>query len=126
MDHYAVLDIPIDANTETIHDAYRRLARKYHPDVGAGSSSEKFRTVTDAYRILSDPELRSAYDEQRKRAIRFRPEPLIPERVVCAPEPLRTGTYSSHFGPYEYSGDPFAVFDQLFEQMLRHVEDLLR
>lgn len=62
MNLYAVLGIPVDADDETIRGAYRLLARRYHPDRGAGSSSEKFRLIAEAYETLSDPGRRRVYD----------------------------------------------------------------
>ena len=62
MNFYAVLGISRDADDETIRSAYRLLARRYHPDRGAGSSTEKFRRVNEAYETLMDPGSRQAYD----------------------------------------------------------------
>lgn len=62
-DHYAVLGVPRDASTEAIRSAYRKLARQYHPDVSTESGApERFKEVTEAYEILSDPERRQRYD----------------------------------------------------------------
>lgn len=81
MTFYAILGIPPNADEETIRIAYRALARRYHPDVGEGSSSEKFREVVDAYETLSDPKRRRIYDvtlgRSQSRAVRI--EPLAPE-----------------------------------------------
>lgn len=68
MAHYDVLGVPFDADSETIHRAYRHLVRKYHPDVGAGSSPEKFRQLTEAYQTLSDPQQRAVYDKELHRS----------------------------------------------------------
>ncbi len=62
MNCYAVLGISSDADEHTIRNAYRTLARRYHPDRGAGSSAEKFRQVTEAYETLIHPASRRAYD----------------------------------------------------------------
>ncbi len=62
MDLYAVLEIPRDADEATIRGAYRILARRYHPDRGAGSSAERFRQVNEAYETLVDSGNRHAYD----------------------------------------------------------------
>lgn len=62
MNFYAVLGISRDAGDETIRNAYKVLARRYHPDRGAGSSAEKFREVHEAYETLIDPESRRSYD----------------------------------------------------------------
>ena len=55
MNFYLVLGIPRNATGETIRDAYRALARRYHPDRGPGSSAEKFRQIAEAYEVLSHP-----------------------------------------------------------------------
>lgn len=63
-DYYSVLNINKDANENEIKKAYRRLAMKYHPDRNKGdvSSEEKFKKVSEAYDILSDPAKRKTYD----------------------------------------------------------------
>jgi DnaJ-class molecular chaperone len=62
MDYYTVLGIPRDANEFAIRSAYRVLARRYHPDSGIGSSTEKFREAVEAYETLIDPGRRQGYD----------------------------------------------------------------
>ena len=63
-DYYAVLGVDRDAEGSRIKKAYRKLAKKYHPDTSAGNAQaeEKFREVTEDYEILSDPEKRKLYD----------------------------------------------------------------
>ena len=62
MNYYQVLDIPPDASPEDIKRAYRRLARKHHPDVAGAESGDRFHQVQSAYEILSDPGERRKYD----------------------------------------------------------------
>jgi len=62
MSFYAVLGVPPDADEQAIRQAYRRLARRYHPDRGQGSSIDNFRRVNEAYETLSDSARRHAYD----------------------------------------------------------------
>jgi molecular chaperone DnaJ len=63
-DYYQVLGIEREAPAEEIKRAYRRLAHQHHPDKNPGDkgSEERFKEVTEAYEILSNPEKRAAYD----------------------------------------------------------------
>lgn len=63
-DYYAVLGVSRDASAEDIKKAFRRLARKYHPDVSKEKDAEqRMKEVNEAYAVLSDPEKRAAYDQ---------------------------------------------------------------
>jgi molecular chaperone DnaJ len=62
-DYYGILGVARDASEAAIKRAYRRLAKMYHPDVGAQSSPETFREVQAAYETLADAERRRRYDE---------------------------------------------------------------
>lgn len=78
-DYYKVLGIDKKATPDDIKQAYRRLARKYHPDVSKEANAEdKFKNVQEAYEVLKDPEKRTAYDElgsNWKSGQEFRPPP---------------------------------------------------
>lgn len=63
-DYYKILGVDRDASDEAIKRAYRKLARKYHPDVHKGAdAAERFQAVGEAYDVLRDPEKRAAYDQ---------------------------------------------------------------
>ncbi|TCD01518.1 DnaJ C-terminal domain-containing protein [Pedobacter psychroterrae] len=65
IDYYKLLDIPKSANASAIKAAYRKLARKYHPDLNPGNkeSEKKFKEINEANEVLSDPEKRKKYDQ---------------------------------------------------------------
>ncbi len=62
---YSVLGVESSADEKEIRTAYRKLARKYHPDVNPGdrSAEEQFKTIASAYEVLSDSDKRKSYDE---------------------------------------------------------------
>lgn len=81
-DHYRTLGVPDNANEQDIKLAYRRLAKRYHPDVNAGAkgAEERFKEITEAYNILSDFNLRRAYDAKRMRPVFYSPEPTTDKK----------------------------------------------
>jgi curved DNA-binding protein len=77
-DYYEVMGVARDASADEIKRAYRRLARKYHPDVSKEKDAEaRFKEVGEAYEVLRDPEKRAAYDQLGRRPAgeEFRPPP---------------------------------------------------
>ncbi|MEM4251371.1 MAG: molecular chaperone DnaJ [Candidatus Bathyarchaeia archaeon] len=86
-DYYKVLGVSRGASAHEIKKAYRRLARKYHPDVNPGdkASEEQFKKISEAFDVLGDPEKRKVYD--------------------------RYGTYSDNLGQQEQAGFNFSGFD---------------
>ncbi len=96
-DYYRILGVDRNADEKTIKQAYRRLARKYHPDVNKNrEAADRFKEINEANEVLSDPEKRRRYDT------------LGPdwERNVRAGAP--GGEHQGPFGGYrvEYEGDP--------------------
>ncbi len=104
-DLYEILGVKPDASQEEIKKAYRRLARKYHPDVNPGdkAAEERFKEIGEAYDILSDPKKRKEYDELREAAkgVRFT---------------TSDGTSAYDFSDYEvrFGSDLGSIFEDLF------------
>jgi curved DNA-binding protein CbpA len=71
-DYYETLQISPNAQPETIHRVYRLLAHMYHPDNKETGSVEAFTVILEAYRVLSDPERRAAYDVEHRTAASLR------------------------------------------------------
>mgnify|MGYP003577119287 CR=1 FL=1 len=111
MNYYVILGIPVDADHESIRHAFRVLARRFHPDAGAGSSAEKFHRIFEAYETLRDPAPRAVFDVtlrlRPRSAPRLNVEPLRPEPTRAEP-----------FGPdFSLRRDIFVeLFDVLFKE----------
>src|ERR1700721_2505223 len=78
-DYYETLGVPRGADAEEVKRAYRKQARKYHPDVSKERNAEaRFKDVQEAYEVLKDPEKRAAYDQlgrDYRSGQQFRPPP---------------------------------------------------
>jgi len=94
-DYYAILGVPRNATQEEIKRAYRRLALKYHPDRNPGNkeAEEKFKEISEAYEVLSDPQKRAIYDREGYAGLR-----------------------SSGYRGFEDISDIFKTFADLFEE----------
>ena len=69
-DYYATLEVPSNASSEQIKQAYRRLARLHHPDVNKLSEDSRIKQINDAYTVLGDARKRARYDVQRLETMR--------------------------------------------------------
>lgn len=110
-DYYAVLGVDKKASADEIKHAYRRLARKYHPDVSKeANAEEKFKNVQEAYEVLKDSEKRSAYDQlgsQWKAGQDFRPPPGWKNR----------GSHRAHGGPQGFTESDLGGFSDFFANL---------
>jgi DnaJ-class molecular chaperone len=102
-DYYQTLGVPRDADQKQVKSAFRRLARKHHPDVNPQDpgATERFREINEAYEVLSDPEKRRRYDELGPR---WREEPRAQGDVE-----YRTAT-AEDFDDLFGGADPFSDF----------------
>jgi len=107
-DYYAILGIPRDASPEDVKKAFRKLARKHHPDVAKDkkSAEEKFKEINEANEVLGDPEKRRKYDQlgmDWQQAGKFT-DPGRGDRAATAHEFNFGGTGFSDFFEQYFSG----------------------
>jgi molecular chaperone DnaJ len=119
-DYYALLGVGRNATEQEIKQAYRRLARQYHPDVNPGNKSAeaRFKEINEAHEVLSDPDKRKKYDQygdQWQHAEQF--ERARAQGASGGYEGFnpfgQTHTYSD-FGSAGDSGDLGSIFENLF------------
>ena len=122
-DFYQVLGVPRTASQDEIQRAYRRLARAYHPDVNHDPGAEdRFKDVSEAYDVLSDPQTRRRYDAFG-RDFRQVPDDADPETWRRTTGGGRTGRARTGAGPGprgfgDTSGFGFGAGDMDFEDLL--------
>lgn len=106
-DYYKILGVQPDADLKTIKTAYRRLARKFHPDLNKDDKAEdKFKEVAEAYEVLKDKEKRAEYDELRKYGGQHG------QRFTPPPGWQASGHGGAHFEHFQ--GDFSDFFENLF------------
>jgi curved DNA-binding protein len=111
-DYYEILGIEAGAGEAEIKTAYRRLARKYHPDVSKeAGAEEKFKAVNEAYEALRDPQKRAAYDQLRARG--YRPG----DEVQPPPGGFGGGPGGVDFEEIFAGGGAGGGFSDFFEEM---------
>ena len=97
-DYYKILEVDTDADKAAIKKAYRKLARKYHPDVSSDRDAEKrFKEVAEAYEVLGSDDRRAEYDQLRKYGAKdgqFKPPP----------------DWQGAQGDFEFKGEDFSEF----------------
>lgn len=107
-DYYAVLGVSESASPEDIKKAYRKLARKYHPDVSKEEDADtRFKDLGEAYEVLKDPEKREEYDQLRKYGA----------RADGSFEPPPGWQSASGFGGGGYTDADAGQFSDFFEQV---------
>src|ERR1700723_113686 len=96
-DYYEILGVKKSASAEDIRKAFRKLARKYHPDVipGDKSAEEKFKTLSEANDVLSDPKKRKMYDQLVFYSDNI--EPATADAYVRGGEPQGASDFSGGF-----------------------------
>jgi curved DNA-binding protein len=115
-DYYAVLGVKKDANEKEIRQAFRRLARQYHPDVNPNNkeAEEHFKEINEAYEVLSDPEKRKRFDEMGADWERYQQYQQAPPQGRGEPfrsQRMRVEDFDDLFGeesPYS------SFFEQIF------------
>jgi len=108
-DYYKLLEVPRTASQEDISRAFKKLARKYHPDLNPGDpkAEAKFKEINEAYEVLKDPEKRKLYDSlgpSWKEGQNFQPPPGF--------ENVRF--HSTGFGESGFGGSGFSDFFEMF------------
>jgi curved DNA-binding protein len=109
IDYYKVLGVPEKATEKEIKSAYRKLARKYHPDLNPGDAGaeQKFKQVNEAHEVLSDPEKRKKYDQYGKDW----------QHAEEFEKARKAGRQSADYGQYTYSSGAGSDFSDFFESM---------
>ena len=104
-DYYTTMGLTRDAAPEDIKRAYRKLARKYHPDVSKEKNAEaRFKETSEAYEVLSDPEKRAAYDRlgaNYRAGQEFRPPPEWDTRQQAGNAGFAAGQGTDHSDFFE-------------------------
>ena len=124
MDYYVVLGVAEDADEETIRSAFRALARRFHPDVGAGSSPAQFQRAREAYETLVDPERRRRYDHQLRAS---RPQPVVVTEVVVS-GPIAEPLFAPRRASFRFARNPLAaqrysLFEEVLEELFASMDD---
>jgi len=109
-DYYQTLGVSRTATADEVKKAYRKLARKYHPDVSKEpNAEERFKEVQEAYEVLKDPEKRAAYDQlgaNWKQGEQFRPPPDWGSGFEFRGGPGRGPGAAPGGGAFRFEGEP--------------------
>jgi len=101
-DYYEILGVKRDASQEEIKRTFRRLARKYHPDLNPGdkTAEQRFKDINEAYEVLGDPKRRNEYDQFGK-------------------TPFEAGTGFEGFAPFDFGFDFGGGAEDIFSDLFR-------
>ncbi|KFK43323.1 hypothetical protein AALP_AA1G109800 [Arabis alpina] len=111
IDYYNVLKVTRNANEDDLKKSYRRMAMKWHPDKNPNSNNEaeaKFKQISEAYEVLSDPQRRQIYDQYGEEGLKSSDLPTAAETAA------QNRSYSSEF-PY-YPRDAEDIFEEFFRE----------
>jgi molecular chaperone DnaJ len=119
-DYYELLGVPRKAGAKDIRSAFRKLARKYHPDLNPGdkSAEEKFKQLQEAYDVLSDPKKRQMYDQHGFYSENFNPGAARPSGGGREPD-VNFDFEGFDFGGGGGEGAGTGSFRDLFSQFFR-------
>lgn len=115
MNYYDILHISKDASQQEIRDSYKNLIKKYHPDIYSGSheyAEQITKDLNDAYKVLSNEELRKEYDLS------------LEETITPTPPPVYTPhDYKSTKQNLEYEDPPKETFEQIMKKKIYNIVD---
>jgi len=125
-DYYETLGVTRSATADEIRKTYRRLARKYHPDVNKSPDAEnKFKEIAEAYEVLGDPQKRKKYDDfgsDYREGDEFRPPPgweNVSYQFYGSPHGAHGGPSAAGFSPEDLGG-----FSDFFETLFGGAGDM--
>lgn len=117
IDYYKVLGVKREASQEEIRKAYRKLAKKYHPDLNRDvpDAKERFQEINEAHEVLGDPQKRMKYDEYGENWRHA-------EESAVRNDGYNNGTDRERYGFGDFSGNSYASsgFSDFFEQLFGH------
>ena len=139
MDYYRVLEITEQADEEQIKQAYRRLAKKYHPDLNQGNpeAEEKFKDIAKAYEVLGDAAMRKAYDSKRRTPVIYGNPPRSKSECsrdahsktehnksrFCRNENMKTGSDKTEHNKAKYNKAEYDKTEQSKQEHEEHQDD---
>ncbi len=119
MDYYKILDVNKNANEQEIKKAYKKLAFKYHPDRNKdANASDKFKEVSEAYAVLSDPQKRKMYEQYGEAGV---------HQNYSQEDIFRGANFDDIFSSFRSrgGGDPFSsIFGSMFRGGVRRQRDV--